>query len=1067
MQFSVSIGWADDNCTEGIGKLVSIQGTAQVLRDGQTTWNISHMGDIFCSGDRLRVNANARAAVVLNNDTILRINQKSTISFGKDKGEQFFLLNLLEGMLHIFSHRPRALQVNTPYVNGAVEGTEFLVQTEPGSSVITVFEGLVIAANEQGQVELSSGQAAIAKSNTAPQYMTVVKPRDAVQWTLYYPTIFNASRQAAMGETEKLLFEASQSLSLGQVAEAQGYISRVLQNDPKNSDGLSLQAIIAVVNNNREQALELASKALQSAPDSAAAGLALSYAQQAHFDIEGALATLEKTAEFNPGNGEVKARLSEMLLSVGQSAEALSTAQEAVALDSVSGRAQTVLGFALLTRIEIEQAEQAFRQAISLDPVLPLARLGLGLALIRSGELAEGRAEIEIAAALDPGKSLIRSYLGKAYFDEKRDAQSRRQYDIAKQLDSSDPTPWFYDAIRKQTINRPVEALHDLQKSIELNDNRAVYRSRLLLDSDLAARSASLASIYSDLGFQQRAVVEGLKSVNTDPTNYSAHRFLADSYSALPRHEIARVSELLQSQLLQPLNVTPVQPQLAESNLFIQEGAGPSQASFNEFNPLFLRNRFAFQASGVAGSNDILGDELVLSGVQDKISYSLGQFYYRNDGFRDNNDQQQHIYNGFFQGMLSPETSIMAEFRYRDDSYGDLTLRFDPTDFSDTLRLDEETKSFRIGARHDFNPNSKLISTAIISSDDSRGTSAGDFLSVDIENKADNIMVEVQHLYRGNRYSLQSGAGFLYSDEKETVKISSPFESITEKDGRTQHANIYGYALMDLPQNITTTIGLSGDVAESPIRDNNSLNPKLGITWQPQRSTVVKGAVFRNMTRRNIYAQTIEPTQVAGFNQFFDDFETSTAWTYAIGVDHEFSDSWCGGIQFFHRDLEVPYTEIDIMDIHQTAEDDWQEDIGSAYLYWAAGAWLTLGVDYYYEDFSHDTDGGPKGILNLKTHRLTPKLFFFHPSGFSARIQASYIDQKGDFLSGPFGTTPDSDQFWVTDLSLSYRLPKRYGILSLEVRNLFDEQFNYLDTDIASPRYIPDQQVIARFTVAF
>ena len=65
------------------------------------------------------------------------------------------------------------------------------------------------------------------------------------------------------------------------------------------------------------------------------------------------------------------------------------------------------------------------------------------------------------------------------------------------------PTPWFYDAIRKQTANRPVEALQDLQKSIELNDNRAVYRSRLLLDEDLAARSASLGRIYSDLGFQQ------------------------------------------------------------------------------------------------------------------------------------------------------------------------------------------------------------------------------------------------------------------------------------------------------------------------------------------------------------------------------------------------------------------------------------------------------------------------------------------------------------------------------------------------------------------------------------
>ncbi len=1064
----MSIGWADDNCTDGVGELVSIQGVAQVLRDGKTTWNIAHMGDIFCGGDRLRVHENARAAVVLNNDTILRINQKSTINFGKESSEQFFLLNLLEGMLHIFSHRPRALKVNTPYVNGAVEGTEFLVQTGPDSSVITVFEGLVIAANEQGRVELSSGQAAMAKSNTAPRYMTVVKPRDAVQWTLYYPSIFDASDQAEKDETEKLLLEASMSLNLGQVAEAQDYISRVFQQDATNSDGRALQAIIAVVNNDREQALKLASNALQAAPHSAAAGLALSYAQQAHFDIDGALATLQKTTEFNPENGNVKARLSEMLLSVGKSSEALSVAQEAVTLAPASGRAQTVLGFALLTRIEIERAEQAFRRAISLDPVLPLARLGLGLALIRSGNLAEGRAEIEIAAALDPGKSLIRSYLGKAYFDEKRDAQSRRQYDIAKQLDPSDPTPWFYNAIRKQTINQPVEALRDLRKSIELNDNRAVYRSRLLLDSDLAARSASLASIYSDLGFQQRAVVEGLKSVNTDPANYSAHRFLADSYSTLPRHEIARVSELLQSQLLQPLNVTPVQPQLAESNLFIQEGAGPTQTSFNEFNPLFLRNRIAFQASGVAGSNDILGDEITLSGVQGKFSYSLGQFYYRTDGIRENNDQQQRIYNAFLQGMLSPETSLMAEVRYRDDSYGDLNRGFDPTDFNDILRQEDETKTFRIGARHDLQPNSTLLGTAIIGSNDSSGTGAGYFpIFVDITNKTDNIMLEAQYLYRGSNYSLQTGAGFLSADETEIIELTSPFQSVTRDDGRDQYANIYGYGVLDLPYDLTTTLGLSGDLINSSFRDKNSLNPKFGLTWQPMENTVVRGAVFRTLTRDIFYSQTIEPTQVAGFNQFFDDFNTTTSWTYGIALDHEFSESWYGGIQFFYRDLEVPFTRIDFTGTQTDEEDDWKENVGSAYLYWVAHDWITLGLEYYYEDFSHDEFGGPMEILNLTTHRLTPKLVFFHPSGISARIQASYMDQDGDFLPGPFGTIPGSDQFWIANLNLSYRLPKRFGILSLDVLNLFDEQFNFLDTDPGNPRYLPEQQVIIRLTVAF
>jgi hypothetical protein len=74
-----------------------------------------------------------------------------------------------------------------------------------------------------------------------------------------------------------------------------------------------------------------------------------------------------------------------------------------------------------------------------------------------------------------------------------------------------------------------------MQKAIELNDNRGVYRSRLLLDQDLAARSAALGRIYNDLGFQQIGLLEGWKSLNADPSNYSAHRLLADSYSVLPR----------------------------------------------------------------------------------------------------------------------------------------------------------------------------------------------------------------------------------------------------------------------------------------------------------------------------------------------------------------------------------------------------------------------------------------------------------------------------------------------------------------------------------------------------
>ena len=188
---------------------------------------------------------------------------------------------------------------------------------------------------------------------------------------------------------------------------------------------------------------------------------------------------------------------------------------------------------------------------------------------------------------------------------------------------------------------------------------------------------------------------------------------LADSYAALPRHEVARVSEFLQSQLLQPINIIPVQPQLAERNLFILSGAGPAEPSLNEFNPLFNRNRFALLASGVVGGNNTLGDELVHSGVWENLSYSLGQFHYETDGFRKNNDLRQDLYSGFTQMSLSHKTSIQAELRYRDEAKGDLGLRFDPKNFNPNLRQTLQAMSIRLGFHHTFTPHSDIIASAI------------------------------------------------------------------------------------------------------------------------------------------------------------------------------------------------------------------------------------------------------------------------------------------------------------------------------------------------------------------
>jgi tetratricopeptide (TPR) repeat protein len=621
---------------------------------------------------------------VLANDSLLRLDQRTTLAFRSITEERQSLLDLVFGAVYFFSHQPRALAVDTPFVNAAAEGTEFLVRVADDRAEVVMLGGQVLLSNPEGELRVASGDAALVLEGEAPAPMIVARPRDAVAWALYYPPVLAAlaerrprpralppGLQAAIdavaandyqGALDALdavpeaardarywTYRAGVLLNVGRVDEARAAIARALALDPEAGEALAQRAIIAVVQNRPEEALADARRAVELSPNSGAAAVALSYALQANFRLEEAREVLREATERAPEDALVFARLSEIEQSLGELGAAQRSAERAVALAPDLARTQMVLGFAALTRIDIDQAKAAFERAIALDSAEPLARLGLGLAIIRSGDLDAGAREIEIAAGLDPNDSLIRSYLGKAYFEERRDPQAGEQYAIAKELDPNDPTPWFYDAIRLQLDNRPVEALRSLERSIELNDNRAVYRSRLLLDEDQATRGTSLARIYDDLGFQQLGINEASKSLTIDPGNTSAHRFLSDVYLGGARSEISRVSELLQAQMLQDININPVQPSLSEANISIVARSGPAAAGFNEFTPLFERQDTQINAAGVVGNDETYGGEGVVSMLYDRYSLSAGGFHFETDGWRPNNDVNDDIYNVFGQ----------------------------------------------------------------------------------------------------------------------------------------------------------------------------------------------------------------------------------------------------------------------------------------------------------------------------------------------------------------------------------------------------------------------------------
>jgi tetratricopeptide (TPR) repeat protein len=1059
-------------CEKPVAVAVSVQGEVQTKRADEADWKKVMRKDAFCPGDTIRVGALSRADLLLINETTLRLDQNTEIRFSAPEREKEFWLEVLLGGTYFMSRTPQAFKVYTPFINAGVEGTEFFIGVESDRTLLTVFEGRIAAANDAGQVLLSGGQSAEAETGKAPVLTVVARPRDAVRWTLFYPSVIAARPGAPSDWRER----ASSLLFVGRVEEARGEIDEVLKVTPSDADALSLQAVIAVAQNERETALELAGKAVAADPKSTTALIALSYAQQADFNLEGALASLREAVKIEPENALARARLSELLLSFGRLDEALDEARKAAEQPPELSRTQTVMGFAYLAQIRTKESRAAFERAIGLDQADPLPRLGLGLATIRDGDVEGGRKEIEVAASLDPNNSLIRSYLGKAYYEEKRGKTASTQFSMAKELDPNDPTPYFYDAILKQSLNRPVEALHDLQKSISLNDNRAVYRSRLLLDEDLAARSASLGRVYGDLGFQQLALAEGWKSVNTDPSNYSAHRFLADSYAALPRHEVARVSELLQSQLLQPININPVQPQFAESKRLILGGTGPASPSFNEYNTLFDRNRLALQASGVVGNQDTLGDEVALSGVKGRISGSAGQYHYETDGFRTNNDLTDDIYNIFLQGSISHKTSIQAEYRYRDTDKGDRTLRFDPDYYFPAMRQGDKSNTARFGFRHGFSPGSDLIGSFIYRNVDRSLQDANPVTEIDWRTDADSFIGELEYLYRSDRLSLNIGAGRSEIDstiERDTL-IFVPFPPFQipvfeVTDERPRHTNAYVYSHFGYPGHLIFTLGASVDLYKDEFVERERFNPKLGLTWTPLPGTTIRAAAFSGVKRTLDTDQTIEPTQVAGFNQFFDDFNGTTYWQYGAAVDQVFSANLFGGAEYAWRDLE--FTNV-LTDPSGTTlrEIDWDERTGRAYLYWTPHPWVALSAEYFYEWLDRGTIATVDGIDKVTTHRFPLGAGFFHPCGASAGVKATYVDQSGRFvpLVSEEGIPGEdgSDQFWVVDASIGYRLPKRWGILTLEAKNLFDKSFQYQDTDRDNPSIQPERTVVFRFTLS-
>ena len=317
----------------------------------------------------------------------------------------------------------------------------------------------------------------------------------------------------------------------------------------------TLLALIAIARGEASLALQEAQAGVRFSPNSPAAFMVLCQAQKALFNLDSAMANVSEAIRLDPSYVPALVLKAELLFGSDQTEKALEVSETAFRLAPHDPDLLNLRGFLFLAMRKVEQARASFCSALKQSPKMAEPHLGMALIHMRQGKPAEAFEEITTAVLLDPRRSVFMSYWAKMLYQVKRFDRALEVLESAEKLDPRDPTPLLYRAIILSDLNRPTDALLALNRAVALNGDRAVYRSRFLLDKDLAVKNVNQTIIYSDLGLAEWARSKALASVKTDYHNSAAHTFLAGSLLAMGDRLRAGASENYLGLMMQQANL--------------------------------------------------------------------------------------------------------------------------------------------------------------------------------------------------------------------------------------------------------------------------------------------------------------------------------------------------------------------------------------------------------------------------------------------------------------------------------------------------------------------------------
>jgi len=921
-------------------------GGAEVMRKGAAQWDRAYTNQVLYPGDQVRTKENGRLTLRWFDNSNVRLPPLSDLLIEESAGTKpQASFNLLKGLLYLFHRdKPTEARFNTRTASAAVRGTEFILEfREPeGRTLLTVLDGEVELSNPQGRTNLVSGEQGLAEPGRAPSKTAVLRAVSTIQWLLYYPGVLDvhelelgAAEQQALADSlaayrrgdllgalakypaGRQPASAAEQVYFGAVLLAVGQVEhteKVLDSLPAEEDrdsrvsrlAQALRRLIAAVT----QPAPPSTPSTQPATRLATEWLADSYCHQSRSDLTNALHAARQAVAQSPQFGLGWTRVAELEFSFGHTTKALEALDKALQFSPSNAQAVALKGYLLSARNNISEAILWFDKAIALDGGLGNAWLGRGLCQIRQGHINAGKDDLQMAVTMEPQRALLRSYLSKTYSEARDRKRARHEIALAREKDPNDPTGWLYSALLNQEENRINEAVSDLEKSQELNDNRSVYRSRLLLDQDRAVRGANLAAIYRDAGMFDVSVREAARAVNVDYANYSAHLFLANSYNQMldprqvnQRYETARVDEYLVATLLAPVGAGVLSPAVSQqeySKLFEQEGWG-------FFSSTEYLSRGAWQ------------EYAAQYGRFGNLSYALDIYYRYDNGQYANNDLEIVSPSLVLKQQITPQDSVYVQALYSEAKFGDVAQYYDPfnsTNGANPWVRSRETQEplLLAGYHHEWAPGNHTLALAGWLQDSlrvenpSQGTLA---LTRDTNNVVTRVIpyvagqeyrsdleiytLEAQQIFQRERYALILGAHYqggsfdthnsnsiyFYTNAAGTVIPPSWFPSPLEQDydHEFQRVNVYAYAHWQVADPLRLIAGVGYDWLKypedfrfAPISDGEQttdlVSPKAGLIFTPLPDSTIRAAYSRSLGGASLdQSFQLEPSQVAGFNQ--------------------------------------------------------------------------------------------------------------------------------------------------------------------------------------------------------